>query len=109
MKKIEKTILRKSFNEKVWNALKKIPKGKVSSYKLIAEAIGKPKAFRAIGNACNKNPFSPEVPCHRAVKSSGKSGGFAFGTKQKIFLLKKEGIKVKNGKITDFKEKLFKF
>ncbi len=97
------------FNEKVWNAIKKVPKGRVSTYKLIAKSIGKPKAFRAAGNACNKNPFSPEIACHRIVKSDARLGGFAFGATKKTQLLKKEGIKIKKGKIIGFKEKLFKF
>jgi len=99
----------KNFSEKVWNALKKIPKGRITTYKLIAKAIGKPKAFRAVGNACNKNPFSPEVPCHRVVKSNGSLGGYSFGTKKKTALLKKEGIEIKNGKIVDFEKKFFRF
>ncbi|MBU2099774.1 MGMT family protein [Candidatus Micrarchaeota archaeon] len=95
------------FNQKVWNSIKKIPKGKISTYKLVAKKIGKPKAVRAVGNACNKNPFSPLVPCHRVVKSDGSIGGFAFGKKKKIELLKKEGIQVKKGKINGFEEKVY--
>ncbi|MFH1663579.1 MAG: MGMT family protein [archaeon] len=98
-----------NFNERVWNTIKKIPKGKISTYEEISKAVGKPKAFRAVGNACNKNPFSPRVPCHRVVKSNGSLGGFASGTKKKIQLLKKEGVQVKKGKITGFEEKLFRF
>jgi methylated-DNA-[protein]-cysteine S-methyltransferase len=101
--------IKMDFNEKVWNAIKKIPKGKISTYKEIAKAIGKPKAVRAVGNACNKNPFSPRIPCHRIVKSNGEVGGFALGTKKKKELLKKEGIEIKKGKIIGFKKKLFKF
>jgi len=99
----------KTFEEKVWNEIKKIPKGKVSTYKMLANAVGKPKAARAVGNACNKNPFSPKVPCHRVVKSNGRTGGFVKGTKNKILLLKKEGIEIKKGKILDFEEKLSRF
>jgi len=99
----------KSFNEKVWIALKKIPKGKVSTYKEIAKAIGKPKAFRAVGNTCNKNPFAPRVPCHRVIKSDGCLGGFALGKKKKKNLLKKERIEIKKGKIVEFEKKLFRF
>jgi O-6-methylguanine DNA methyltransferase len=96
------------FNEKVWFLLKKIPRGKVSTYKEIAKALGNPNSSRAVGNACNKNPFSPEVPCHRIVKSDGRLGGFAKGTKQKARLLEKEGIKIKNNRIMDFEKILFK-
>jgi len=98
-----------NFNEKVWNAIKKIPKGKISTYKLIARKIGKPKASRAVGNACNKNPFAPKIACHRVVKSDGKIGGYAFGKKKKIELLKKEGIQIKKNKIVDFEKKVFRF
>ena len=54
----------------------------------------------------NKNPYSPKIPCHRVIKSNGKIGGFASGTKNKINLLKKEGIIIKKGKI-DFSQKSF--
>ncbi|HWA64450.1 MAG TPA: MGMT family protein, partial [Candidatus Paceibacterota bacterium] len=57
----------------------------------VAAAIGRPRAARAVGNALNKNPFAPEVPCHRVIRSDGSTGGFAFGRKKKIQLLKKEG------------------
>lgn len=98
-----------SFNEKVWNACKKIPKGKVTTYKEIAKAIGSLNSSRAVGNALNKNPFPFKVPCHRVVKSNGEIGGFAFGAGKKIELLKKEGINVKNGKIVKFEKKFIKF
>lgn len=78
------------FQEKVYNIVKKIPKGKVLTYKEVARMIGKPKAYRAVGNALNKNPFK-DVPCHRVIKGDGKIGGYAKGTKEKVRLLKKEG------------------
>lgn len=86
------------FNERVWEIVKKVPKGKVTTYKEIAKAMGT-KAYQAIGNAMNKNPYWPEVPCHRVVKSNGEVGGFAKGTKEKIKLLEKEGVKVHKNKI----------
>ena len=100
--------MQKSFNEKVWNACKLIPKGKVSTYAEIAKTIGKNKASRAVGNALNKNPFAPIVPCHRVVQSNGSIGGFADGTSKKISMLKKEGIEIKNNKI-NLNKFLFKF
>lgn len=99
----------KSFEEKVWSALKKIPKGRVSTYGEIAKAIGNKNSARAVGNACNKNPFSPKIPCHRIVQSNGNLGGFAKGKKKKIELLKKEGIQIEKGKIVGFEEKSFRF
>lgn len=94
--------MKKDFYERVWRLLKKIPRGKVSTYKEIAIALGNPLAARAVGNACNKNPFAPKVPCHRVVKSNGELGGFANGVSKKKFLLLREGIKVKNNKALDF-------
>lgn len=98
----------KSFTEKCYSLLRKVPKGKVVTYKEIARAL-KTKAYRAVGNAMNRNPYAPEVPCHRVVKSNGEVGGFAFGKKNKVVLLKKESIEVINGKIKDFNKRLFKF
>jgi len=97
------------FNKKVWQALKRIPKGKVTTYGELARYLGKPKAGRAVGNACGKNPNAPAVPCHRVVKSDGGLGGYAGGTNKKIKLLKKEGVAVKKLKIEEFKKILFKF
>ena len=59
------------FQIKVWRALKKIKKGKVKTYKEVAIAINRPKAARAVANACAKNPYAPEVPCHRVIRSDG--------------------------------------
>ncbi len=98
------------FEEIVWEKCKKIPKGRVTTYKEIANAL-KTKACRAVGNALKKNPYAPTIPCHRVVCSDGSLGGYQgkSNSKKKIRLLKKEGIKVKNGKILDFNRKLFKF
>ncbi len=85
------------FQLAVWAVCAKIPKGKVSTYTKIARAIDKPKAARAVGNALNKNPHA-SVPCHRVIRSDGSIGGFAHGTKKKIEMLRKEGVKIKNGK-----------
>ena len=72
----------------------KIPKGKVKTYKEVAIAINKPKAARAVANACGKNPYAPKVPCHRVISSDGSLGGFSAlgGIKAKKKLLKKEGF-----------------
>ncbi len=90
--------MKKQFNERCYDLLKKVPKGKITTYKEIAKVLGT-KAYRAVGNAMNKNPYSPKIPCHRVIKSNGDVGGFAFGIKKKINLLKKEGIEIKKGKI----------
>ncbi len=78
------------FQERVYNVVKKIPRGEVSTYKEIARLVGAAKAYRAVGNALNRNPFK-SVPCHRIIRSDGKVGGYARGSKEKIRLLKKEG------------------
>jgi len=98
-------INKKSFNERCYDVLRKVPRGKVTTYKEIARKINS-KAYRAVGNAMNKNPYAPRVPCHRVVKSNGEVGGFASGTKKKIKMLRKEGIEIKNNKI-DLKKYLF--
>ncbi len=97
--------MKKSFAEKCYEILKKVPPGKVTIYGDIAKAIGNKKSYRAVGNAMNKNKNSflssskEKVPCHRVVRSDGKIGGFYFGTKKKIELLKKEGVEIIDGKI----------
>ena len=78
-----------SFQQKVYNVVKKIPKGKVLTYKQVAEKIGSPKAVRAVGNALNKNR-SKDVPCHRVIGSDEKTGGYYWGTASKVKILKKE-------------------
>jgi len=96
------------FQSKVYEVCKKIPKGRVSTYREIAKKL-KTKAYRAVGSALNKNPYAPVVPCHRVVNSDGFVGGFASGIKNKIKLLRKEGVKVKKKRIENFKKVLFKF
>lgn len=97
------------FYQSVWLAMLQIPRGKVSTYGEIARAIGNPRAARAIGGACNQNPFAPDVPCHRIVSSDGKLGGYAHGSAKKIALLKKEGVFVRNGTIERFDSVLHRF
>ncbi len=80
------------FEKRVYLAVLKIPKGEVRSYKWVAVKIGKPKAFRAVGNALNKNPYIGVVPCHRVIKSDGSIGAFAKGLKRKRELLKSESF-----------------
>jgi methylated-DNA-[protein]-cysteine S-methyltransferase len=82
------------FQVKVWRAIAKIPKGEVRTYKELAKGIKKPKAIRAIANACGKNPYPIKIPCHRVVGSNGYLGGYSGkgGIKQKKSLLRKEGV-----------------
>ena len=96
-----------SFNEKCYELLRTVPRGRVTTYKSIANALGT-RAYRAVGNAINKNPHDiKKVPCHRVVNSDGKLGGYAWDINQKKRLLKREGVKVKDGKIVDFERKFF--
>ncbi|HIF19772.1 MAG TPA: MGMT family protein [Gammaproteobacteria bacterium] len=90
MKKMNPT----SFQIDVWNQIKKIPKGETRSYKEIAIAIGNPKAFRAVANACGKNPNPIIVPCHRVIASDGSIGGYTGlgGRTTKRRLLANEGV-----------------
>jgi O-6-methylguanine DNA methyltransferase len=75
------------FQKKVWSALAKIPYGRTRSYKDIAQAIGHPKAFRAVGNANGRNSIPLILPCHRVIESNGGLGGFGHGVKVKKQLL----------------------
>lgn len=90
------------FQRKVYEVVKKIPLGKVLTYREVAKRIGYPKAYRAVGNALNKSAsWRTKIPCHRIIKSDGKIGGYSRGIKKKIVLLKEEGITINSyGKIT---------
>jgi methylated-DNA-[protein]-cysteine S-methyltransferase len=85
------------FQLKVWNYLRKIPKGKVKTYSDVAKAIGKPLAVRAVANAIGKNPYPPKIPCHRVIRSDGSLGGYSGkgGIKEKSRLLRSEQVYVK--------------
>ena len=80
------------FQIKVWKYLKTIPKGKVKTYKQVAIGINRPKSARAVANACGKNPYAPQIPCHRVIRTDGGLGGYSGkgGIKTKIKLLKEE-------------------
>jgi O-6-methylguanine DNA methyltransferase len=85
------------FSQKVINVVKKIPAGKTLTYKEVAKRARNPKAYRAVGNIlnlyykqCIKNG-SRTIPCHRVIRSDGKTGGYVLGKEKKRQLLKKEG------------------
>ena len=80
------------FQQRVWHALQQIPYGTTCTYGEIATAIGNPRASRAVGMACNKNPLLLIVPCHRVVGANGKLTGFAYGTDAKQWLLELEKL-----------------
>ena len=110
------------FAQKVYKLVKKVPAGKVTTYKTIARALNT-KAYQAVGQALRKNPFAftlyrpgtgPQVPCHRVIKSDGTIGGFngktsGKETQRKINLLKKEGVEFKNNKSVNLKKQLFPY
>lgn len=79
-----------NFEEKIYQVVKRIPRGKILTYKQVAQRTGFPRAWRAVGNILNKNRDS-KIPCHRVIKSDGRIGGYRDGQKRKIGLLKKEG------------------
>ncbi len=83
------------FQSRVFSAVKKIPSGSTKTYKQIATEIGAPRAYRAVGNALNKNTDST-IPCHRVIRSDGDLGGYNRGRAQKRKLLTQE--KQSNGK-----------
>lgn len=91
--------VRHPFAELVYRALRRVPKGSLTTYAALARAVGKPHAARAVGNALNKNPYAPRVPCHRVVRSDGGVGGFASGSKKKAALLRREGVQISHGRI----------
>ena len=101
--RIKRNIVRRIKDEDVYDLLRKIPSGKVSTYGDLAKALGNPSASRVIGSILAKNPNPIKVPCHRVVMSDGKVGGYANGTARKKNLLEKEGVLITNGTINDFK------
>lgn len=84
----------KRFKEKVLSIVRKIPKGKVMSYKEVAKLAGRPKAYRVVGNILHRN-YNSQIPCHRVIRSDGKPSGYNCGWKKKVFILKKEGVLLK--------------
>ena len=92
------------FQERVYEHLtKRVPKGKVTTYGAIARALD--SSPRAVGGALKRNPYAPKVPCHRVVAGDGSIGGFNGFTsgpdvERKIRILKSEGVKIENGRIS---------
>lgn len=85
------------FQKAVWKETMKIPYGQTRTYKEIAKRIGKPKSYRAVGNALGVNPLLVIIPCHRVISSNGSLGGFSGGLKLKKFLLDLEKKHKKQG------------
>ncbi len=98
------------FAEKVWAECRKIPRGKVTTYKEIAHSLNS-MAYRAVGRALRANPDAPKTPCHRVVASDGSLGGYAgeMNSDKKKALLRKEGILIRGNRIQDLSHVLFRF
>ena len=104
---IEGTKDRTPFERDVYVATYRIPKGKISTYKRIAEKIGRPRAYRAVANALHKNPLSPVVPCHRVVSSDGSFGGEKEGASWRRKMVQKEKVPIEKGKVKITKDILY--
>jgi methylated-DNA-[protein]-cysteine S-methyltransferase len=98
-----------NLNKKIYKKLLEVPKGKVTTYGELAKSIGFKNGQRAVGKIMNQNPYPVIIPCHRVVKSDGKIGGYAYGDVIKSNMLIGEGIKIKNGKILDLENVIYRF
>ena len=87
-----------SFNERVWAMTARVPRGKVTTYGHIARKLGT-RAYRAVGNALNRNRMAPTVPCHRVVGGDGRLTGFAGGLEKKHRMLTAEGVTIALGRV----------
>ena len=79
-----------AFQLRVWEELRRIPYGETRTYTQVAEAIGRPKAVRAVANACANNPAALVTPCHRVIRTDGSLGGYRWGLERKASLLAEE-------------------
>ena len=98
-----------NIDKKIYKKLLEVPKGKITTYGELAKAVGLKNGQRAVGKIMNKNPYPVIIPCHRVVKSDGKIGGYAYGEEIKSDMLTKEGIRIKNGKILDLENTIYRF
>lgn len=81
-----------SFTESVYEVVRRIPRGQTLTYKQVADLVGRPRAYRAVGNILNKN-YDESIPCHRVIRSDGRLGGYNRGAMTKKVILQKEGFK----------------
>jgi len=98
-----------NLDKKIYKKLLEVPEGKITTYGELAKAVGIKNGQRTVGRIMNKNPYPVIIPCHRVVKSDGKVGGYAYGQKVKINMLSKEGIKIKEDKILDWENTVYRF
>ena len=104
--------MKTTFAQEVYELIRSIPKGKISTYKEVAKAIGKPKAVRAVGHVLKANRHPDKTPCYKIVRSDGSLGGYCGSDPKNISrkerLLKRDGIKVVDGKV-DLRKYLYRF
>ena len=98
-----------NLEQKVFKKLLEVPKGQITTYGELSKAVGLKNGQRVIGKIMNQNPYPVIIPCHRVVMSTGKIGGYAYGEHIKEKMLNDEGIEIKNGKILDWKSKVYRF
>jgi len=98
-----------NLEQKIYKKLLEVPKGQITTYGELAKAVGLKNGQRTVGKIMNKNPYPVIIPCHRVVMSTGKIGGYAYGENVKTKLLNDEGIQIKNGKIIDLENKVYRF
>jgi methylated-DNA-[protein]-cysteine S-methyltransferase len=98
-----------NIQQKILKKLLEVPKGQITTYGELAKAIGLKNGQRAVGKIMNGNPYPVIIPCHRVVMSTGKIGGYAYGAHVKTNMLNNEGVKIKNGKIADMENSIYRF
>lgn len=94
--------------ERCYTLLQQVPRGKVTTYKRLAQALGT-RGYRAVGQILNRNPYAPQVPCHRVVATDGALRGYAHGLRRKAALLTAEGVAIERGRIADLDGYLHNF
>ena len=98
-----------NLEQKIFKKLLEVPKGQITTYGELSKAVGLKNGQRIVGKIMNKNPYPVIIPCHRVVMSTGKIGGYAYGEHVKTKLLTDEGVLIKNGKILDLENKIYRF
>lgn len=83
----------RNFSSRILSVVAKIPRGRVLTYQEVARRAGSSRAYRAVGNILNKN-HNPKIPCHRVIRSDGAVGGYNRGVKNKLRVLRAEGVKL---------------
>ncbi len=98
-----------NLEQRIFKKLLQVPKGQITTYGELSKAVGLKNGQRVVGKIMNKNPYPVIIPCHRVVMSTGKIGGYAYGEPVKTKLLNDEGIEIKNGKIIDLENRIYRF